>query len=301
MRLPRRTYEGAFHHAMNRGYEGRPIFGTQADKAVFLDLLKKVQGLMKIRVLAYSLMDNHYHMVVQNISGRMSDFFKQLNGQFAIHYRKIHGGRGYVFQDRFKTMLIQDDAYLMIALAYVLNNATKAGLSSKFTNYPWSSGSLYFKESEDSSVDYAYVEELFGSERELIRFVEGVNIDELPTVKSELGLIIGGEAFLPKALELTERRSDRESLERRRCKDMYFDPFEKVLAEFERMKGVRIVDIDVTGYEGKRLRGELLVLLKEKAGMTYRDIARMDLFASLELNSLGRLYQQARCRLAKKN
>jgi len=171
---------------MNRGYEGRPIFKTHADKAFFLELLKKVVGLMKIRILAYCVIDNHYHMIVQNMSGRMSDFFKQLNGQYAIHYRKVHGGRGYVFQDRFKTMLIQDDE------------------------------------------------------------------------------------FLPKALELSERRSGRESVERRRCQDMYFDPCEKVLAEFERMKSVQIGDIDVTDYHGKRLRCELLVLLKENAGMTYR-------------------------------
>lgn len=298
--MPRRTYEGAFHHAMNRGHEGRPIFGNKADKEVFLELIKKVQEMMKIRILAYSVMNNHYHMVVQNLSGRMSDFFKQLNGQYAIHYRKVHGGRGYVFQDRFKTMLIQDDAYLMIALAYVLNNARKAGLSSDFSSYPWSSGILYFKNSDDSFVDCAYVEELFGSEQEFNRFVESMLIDELPTVKSELGMIIGGEEFLPEALELTERRSGRESQERRRCKDMYFDPFEKVLAEFERMKGIKIDAIDVTAYEGKRQRGELLVLLKENAGMTYREMSNLDIFASLEMNSLGRLYQQARKRLSKK-
>jgi len=300
MRLPRRTYEGAFHHAMNRGYEGRPIFKTHADKAFFLDLLKKVVGLMKIRILAYCVMDNHYHMIVQNMSGRMSDFFKQLNGQYAIHYRKVHGGRGYVFQDRFKTMLIQDDAYLMIAIAYVLNNAPKAGLSQSLIAYPWSSGALYFKESDGGPVDCAYVEELFGSEGEMIRFVENMDIDELPTVKSELGLIIGGEEFLPKALELAERRSGRESVERRRCQDMYFDPCEKVLAEFERMKSVQIGEIDVTGYHGKRLRGELLVLLKENAGMTYREIAGMDLFAGLELSSLGGIYRQTRRRFSGK-
>jgi putative transposase len=72
MRLPRRTYDGAFHHGMNRGYEGRPIFGAEPDKVFFLGLLKKVQTLTKIRILAYCVMDNHYHLVLQNISSKMS-------------------------------------------------------------------------------------------------------------------------------------------------------------------------------------------------------------------------------------
>ncbi len=300
MRLPRRTYEGAFHHAMNRGYGGRPIFGTKADKEFFLELLRKVQKLIKIRVLAYIVMDTHYQLIVQNTSGRMSDFFKQLNGQYATRYRKTHGGRGYVFQDRFKTMLIQDDAYLKIALAYVLNNAGRAGLPYDFSTYPWSSGMLYFRDCEDSPVDCAYVEELFSSERELNRFVKEMDIDGLLTVKSELGLVIGNEEFLPNALELAERRSGRESRERRRCKDMYFDPLEKVLAEFERMKGIKIDEIEVTGYAGKRLRAELLVFLKELTGLTYREIAKLDLFSDLEVSSLGRLYHQARKRLSDK-
>lgn len=104
MRLPRRTYDGAFHHAMNRGYEGRPIFRSAADKKFFLALLERIQPLTKIRILAYCVLDNHYHLVIQNAFGRMSDFFKQLNGQYAVYYRKRHGGRGYVFQDRLVTL-----------------------------------------------------------------------------------------------------------------------------------------------------------------------------------------------------
>jgi len=281
---------------MNRGYEGRPIFRSKSDKSVFLELLEKIQMLMKIRVLAYCVMDNHYHLVVQNQSGKMSDFFKQLNGQYAVYYRKVHGGRGYVFQDRYKTMLIQDDVYLQVAIAYVLNNSVLAGLSSTFSDYPWSSGSLYFRKDESRGVDSAFVEELFGSKEELDRFVNANNMDRLPTVRCELGWIIGGEDFVPKALEMAERRSGRESVERRRIHDMYFEPVVKVLNEFEEMRKVKIEEIDVMTYPGKRLRADLLVQLKERAGMTYREIARMDLFAGLEINSLGGIYRQVRHR-----
>jgi hypothetical protein len=101
----------------------------------------------------------------------MSDFFKQLNGQYAVYYRKRHGGRGYVFQDRFRSMLIQDDAYLMIAIAYVLGNPVAAKIAANFIEYPWSSANLYFGQDQCDAFDCGYVEELFGSRDEMHRFI----------------------------------------------------------------------------------------------------------------------------------
>ncbi|MBN1548795.1 MAG: transposase [Syntrophaceae bacterium] len=105
---------------MNRGYDGRAIFREDGDKRIFLELLKKSWKLLKIRIFAYCLIDNHYHLVLQNMSGRMPQFFKRLNGQYGNYYRNRYGGKGYVFQERYKSMLIQDDAYVMSAIAYVL-------------------------------------------------------------------------------------------------------------------------------------------------------------------------------------
>lgn len=293
VRLPRRTYDGAFHHGMNRGYEGRPIFQAKADKQFFLELLEKIQSLTRIRILAYCVLNNHYHLVLQNGTGRMPEFFKQLNGQYAVYYRKCHGGRGYVFQDRYKSMLIQDDAYLLIAIAYVINNPVAVGLVRFFKDYPWSSGSLYFSNKPCEAVDCRYVEELFGTERELLRFVAETNPDELPTVRSNLGPVIGGEACIPQVVALAERRSARESVERRRIHDKYFDPLKKVFQEFETKHRIKVAELDVRTYPGKKMRAELLVQLKECAGLTYREIARLDLFADLEFSSLGNIYRKA--------
>ena len=53
---------------------------------------------------------------------------RQLNGQYGINYRKKKGGRGYVFQDRYKSALIQDDPYLPMSIVYVILNPLRAGL-----------------------------------------------------------------------------------------------------------------------------------------------------------------------------
>jgi len=282
---------------MNRGHDGLPIFRTGADKRVFLELLEKNMILTKIRVLAYCIMDTHYHLVIQNGSGQMPRFFKQLNGQYALHYRKVHGGRGYVFQNRYQTMLIQDDAYLMLAIAYVLNNPVKVQLASLFSDYPWSSGSEYFRGKASEIVDAEFVEGLFGSGKELAAFVRSRVQLELPTIRSEMGRVIGDQGFIPQARRLTDRRSGRESMERRRMRDKYFDPQEKVLSEFEQINRRKVSEIDVHSFTGKRLRSELLVLLKEKAGLTYREISKVDLFADLEFSSLGGIYRRGRRRM----
>jgi REP element-mobilizing transposase RayT len=279
---------------MNRGYEGRAIFSKQREKELFLELLSKCSRLLKIEVLAYCLMDNHYHLVLQNNSGRMSDFFKQLNGQFGTLYRKFNGGKGYVFEDRFKSMLIQDDAYLLMVIAYVLNNPVRAGLVRHFSHYTWSSGDLYFSKKCVDYVVNSVVEELFGNKENLTGFVESVDLKELPTVKTEMGTIIGGEEFMNNAIKKFNRRSGKESTERKRVDDKYFESADKVFFEFENKHDIDPDQIDTKTHDGKKLRAELLVNLRDRAGLKYSEIIKFELFSDVKINSLGVVYQRAK-------
>ncbi len=294
MRRARITYEGAFYHGMNRGYDGKTIFSKSKEKKVFLELLAEISEFCKIRILAYCLMSNHYHLVLENSSGRMSDFFKQLNGQFGTFYRKENGGRGYVFQDRFKSMLIQDDAYLLMVIAYVLNNPMRARLVENFSDYEWSSGNLYFSDKSTNIVDTGFVEELFGNKVNLESFIMSMNLKELPIMKTDVGNIIGGEDFVGEALEKFNRRSGKESLERKRIDDKYYEPVEKVFFEFEKKHHMKTDKIDTKNHIGKKLRAELLVNLKDRAGLRYSEIIKIDVFSDVKLNSLGMMYQRAK-------
>ena len=278
---------------MNRGHEGKAILADSKDKTVFLELLEESVALYRMRILAYCLMDNHYHLVLENSSGRMSGFFKHLNGRYATWFRKCHGGQGDLFQDRFKSMLIQDDAYLMLVIAYVLNNPVRAGLSRDFLEYPWSSGRFYFGPDYRISIDCMFVEELFGNKSDLTHIVKGLEIDALPIHQSGTGPVIGGEAFLSEAVRRSDRRgSGPESMERKKQDDLYFEPVEKVFMEFEQKHGVLPEDLDSKTFAGKRLRAELLVNLKERAGLRYVDIIRLDAFAGIAINSLGAIYHR---------
>jgi len=89
MRRERITYPGAYHHVMNKGYDGNAIFAESRYKSQFLDYLADSKKRMKIRIFAYCIMDNHYHLVSENSNGRMSDFLKLLNGLYGMYYRNM--------------------------------------------------------------------------------------------------------------------------------------------------------------------------------------------------------------------
>jgi len=120
MRRARVTYRNACHYIGNSGIEEEGIFSGGGLKSYFLKLLKEKSEKLKIRLLAYYITDNYYCMVLQNSSGRLSGFMRELNGQYAINYRQKEGKKGYVFQGRYKSVLIQEGQYLKKAIIYVL-------------------------------------------------------------------------------------------------------------------------------------------------------------------------------------
>lgn len=292
MRRARITYEGAIHHAMNRGYNGLPIFIEDIEKEKLLELIKKNLEKTKVSILAFCIMNNHYHLIVQNSSGRMPDFFRRLNGEFANFYRRKNGGKGYVFQDRYKSILIQDDSYLLLVIAYVLNNPVRKGITKNFLNYEWSSGSKYFNNNFEF-IDTAFIRDSFPSKRAFSNFINGTDIKELPTIKTETGNIIGGEEFYIKSLKKFDRRNNDKSIGYMRVEDHYFEPVEKIFYEFEKKYGVNPDKLETNTIKGKRLRSKLLINLKNRGGMTYKEINKLDAFSELKFNSLGKIYRDA--------
>jgi len=278
---------------MNRGHDGLPIFKTDPDKEKLLELFELNGIKCKITILAYCIMDNHYHLAIQNRSGRMSQFFRKVNSEYANYYRKKKGGRGYVFQDRYKSTLIQDDSYLLIAIAYILNNPVRARLTKDFLEYKWSSGSIYFKNKDSKFVDRVFVEELVSDINEFYEFVYGADIKELPIIKTDMGRVIGGEEFYFKSLKKFNRRKEGESLGCMRADDKYFEPIEKIYYEFKRKYGVDPDKLKTNTFEGKRLRAKFLVNLKDRGGLTYREIQKLELFSDVKFHSLGGIYRNA--------
>jgi REP element-mobilizing transposase RayT len=210
---------------MNRGYDGKTIFAGNKYKNQFLEYLEDSSQKMKIRLLAYCVMDNHYHLVLENASGRMSDFLRLLNGQYGMHYRKMAGGKGYVFQSRFKSTLSENDSYLVQSILYLLRNPVRAGIVQLPEDYIWSSAKYYFSDKTVKFVDQAFVAGLFNSKEEFLSALNGPTEKELPVVITKYGELMGGDGFLESALKRFERRKKPTSQSRgvRRKDEQYFN------------------------------------------------------------------------------
>ncbi len=297
MRRARLTFAGAFHHVMNRGIGGENIFPDDAAKSAFLKILAESKKSLGVRVIGYCIMSNHYHLLLENQSGRMSELMKRVNGTYGIYFRHRFGGRGYLFQGRFKSTLIQGDSYMKMAILYLLQNPVRAGLSSTVAGYPWSSAAEIVKEVKQPITDVAFLHDLWGGDKTMIHEIVHHDQVSITIFKNKYGELLGGGEHMEKALARRERRVKERSSERRRQDDEYFEPIAKVYWELEKKYGRKFDRMDFVTFEEKRLRGELLMRLKELAGLTYRQIAQLHEFRDLKLQSLGKLYLDAKRRM----
>ena len=147
-------------------------------------------------------------------------------------------------------------------------------------------------------MDAEFVNQLFGSKDCLLGELASLDKKELPVKMTKHGEVLGSEKFLKLALKKHNRRqipSD-QSMGVQRKDDRYFDPVEKVLWEFKNIHGVNFDEIDTGTWTGKRLRGELLVLLKDRAGLKYKEISEISVFSNLSFSSLRDLYGRTRKR-----
>jgi hypothetical protein len=110
-------------------------------------------------------------------------------------------------------------------------------------------------------------------------------------LKTRYGPFLGDDSFVEKALERYERRQRPDAVKRRRRDDFGFDPEAKVLQEFEKEMGVDIDRLDTKSCMGKKLRAELLVRLRDLAGLKFREIAELPIFADLQYLSLAHIYK----------
>ena len=247
-----------------------------------------------MHLFAYCLMDNHYHLVLRNSSGRMSDFFRNLNTHYAFYYRKDAGGSGYVFQGRFHSTIIADDAYLRMAILYVLRNPVRARLCNDVFRCSWTSTAISQETNATDWLDGEYVRELFGGSEGLIHALRSDVGDEFPVRPTVFGPVLGSDDFFKRALEKFDRRKKPDAVMKRRHNDFDFDPVDKVIWEFEKKHNVKVESLPVEHRAGKRLRAELLVRLRDLGGLNFREISELDSFAGLQYGSLRQIYLNAR-------
>lgn len=150
-RTARKQSESGIFHAMLRGIDRRIIFQDDEDCVKILQCLVACQKVCGFTLYAYCLMGNHVHLLLREGKEPLSQIFKRLGVRYVYWYNWKYKRTGHLFQDRFKSEPIEDDAYFLAALRYIYQNPVKAGICKKpeeFSSFLEKSSEMIFLDAD---------------------------------------------------------------------------------------------------------------------------------------------------------
>lgn len=139
-RTGRASVGGMCYHVLNRGNAQRDVFHQAGDYRAFVSLLQEASERVPMRVLAYCLMPNHFHVAVwPRKDGELSRWMQWLLTAHVRRYHRHYQSSGHVWQGRFKAFPIQQDDHLLTVLRYIERNPLRAGMVARSEDWLWSS------------------------------------------------------------------------------------------------------------------------------------------------------------------
>ena len=141
-RTHRKTAPGYIHHVVNRGNRRETIFRKHGDYQAFLDVLAQAVAKFGMRLIAFCIMRNHWHLVLWPAEGvSISAFMQWLT---STHVRRYHAhyqltGTGHLYQARYRNDVCKDDRGVLAVIRYVEGNPLAAGIVERAQDWPWSS------------------------------------------------------------------------------------------------------------------------------------------------------------------
>jgi len=141
-RVERTDVGGYVYHILNRANARVQIFDNDKDYKLFEDILEEAEDKFDMRILAYCIMPNHWHLVLYpKHNGDLQKFMAWVTN---THTKRWHAvkkttGQGHLYQGRYKSFLCQKDGHFLTLVRYVERNAKKANLVKKAENWRWSS------------------------------------------------------------------------------------------------------------------------------------------------------------------
>ena len=119
---------GTLHHAMVRGIERRNIVDDEKDPQDFVSRLSKLSHETETAIYAWALMPNHAHILLRSGPSGLSSFMRRLLTGYAAGYNRRHKRYGHLFQNRYKSIICQEDPYFKELVPYIHLNPLRAGL-----------------------------------------------------------------------------------------------------------------------------------------------------------------------------
>lgn len=197
-------YPGAWYHAMNRGRRREPIFLGRDDYLRFLHVLEEGSVMWNVRIAAFCLMPNHYHLLVQTPDGNLSRFMRHVDGVYTQWFNRAHRFDGSLFRGRYRAMVVEAEAYLLELVRYIHRNPVRAGLVGRVDRYRWSSDQAYRSGARQwALLDRSFVLSLLGEgalnqRRAYRQLMSEPDSDELSSLfsRKRLPSLLGSKEFI---------------------------------------------------------------------------------------------------------
>jgi len=177
-RKPRILSSTGIYHIILRSVNQHIIFEEDSDYLKFLYFSSDCQKKYEVEIYAYCLMDNHVHMLIYSPPEILSTFFNSLETKFVRWYNNKYSRSGHLFQDRFHSTAIENDAAFLSVLTYIHNNPVKAQICPYPSEYRWSSFNAYYGQ-KNPLVCPSYAYDVAGTKDSLLKyFAEKTNCSE---------------------------------------------------------------------------------------------------------------------------
>jgi len=295
-RGPRLDAPGTLHHVIVRGIERSKIFESDKDKEDFVFRMGRILTEGKASCLAWAVIPNHAHILLRTGITPLAKMMRRLLTGYAVSFNLRHKRSGHLFQNRYKSMVCEEDTYLLELMRYIHLNCIRAGLvadGEALDRYPWSGHSVlmgYQKrpwQAREEGLSYFGGREGM-AKRSYRRFVlEGLSLgrrEELTTGsrkvkkgdKESAGRpdprVLGSETFMKKILEQQERRNQDQGLAKKKGIGI-----EGLMGRAAKEFGVTVEEI--TGGSQRwavcGARSVFCYLASRDLGLTGRELSRM--------------------------
>ncbi|WP_422487187.1 transposase [Gudongella sp. DL1XJH-153] len=190
-RRPRRRSESGLYHVMLRGINKQIIFESDDDRFQLLSTMKRFVDTNKFVLYGYCLMDNHVHLLIQELEDDISNAIKRICSSYVLWYNKKYERCGHLFQERFKSQPVETDNYFLMILRYIHQNPIKARLCKDLLEYKWTSYREYIQ--KPIIVDTEFCLSLFSPDMDravdlFIEYMTQNNEDSFPAFEDNISL-----------------------------------------------------------------------------------------------------------------
>ncbi len=241
--MPRQARErsrSGIYHLILRGINKQVIFENDEDRQKFIETLGYYKRISNYMLYGYCLMDNHIHLLIRENEESISQVIKRISSSYVYWYNQKYERCGHLFQERFKSEVIETDAYFLMALRYIHQNPVKAGIEKDIRKYLWSSWHEYTGTPAIINIDFAL--DMFSEDRR-------------------------------KAVELFKRYTKEKN------SDVCLDYEERLHVSdnqvVEYLKGLGVVAISELQRLTREQRDAVIRQMKEHKGVTLRQLARV--------------------------